>query len=520
MAMKKINNDDYITSLFYHVSKKKIPVSVHYKNGRFDDTLIFKKGAFKFKSGHDELSVRKNLKINFAFQEAAFEFKSHSLNLDEIEKPKDIYASFRRMLPRIVFDNAYITLNGGTKCKILNISTRGAAFLTETKITVPDIRNLKMSIDEEELYCDGIVRHYNEKTHICGIEFTHMEWPYFLILFNFISQKMYPDIRDITEFSEAEIYKLYHDSGYLGLKAKEEMEINFRNMMQIINIIKGKPQLSYDSTYVKNGEPLATASFLRIYDRTFLGQHLAAVPKAKILFHSKIDVYLSLVDYFLNNPYGDYYLAYFYADEEWHHEMYQKIRGYINNESKFSMDYLQYYEQEVNPALMMTATEPGNIAVLDDLQEFTAFCRKNLPDLEINAYAYNKRAGFSEVKQLYELLGLFAVRRIWRISDGQRNAYAVAEVYSDGLNLFNLLDTCRVYFPRDQEFGPDFWGELLPQVARFYASFQKTKFNLMFKGNIGKQLALPGLRYLPLLGRVIVNREGVAEYKKFVMTNY
>ena len=525
MLRKKINNADYITSLFYHVSKKKIPVSVCYKNGKFSDTLIFKKGAFKFKSGHDEFSDRKSVKINFAFQEASFEFKSHSLNHDEIEKPTDIYASFRRMLPRTIFDNAYISLDGRTKYQILNINTRGVAFLAKTKITTQDLRNIKISIDEVEFYCDGVVKHFSENQNIYGINFTHLEWLSYLTLFSLISQKTYPDIRDLTEFTEAEIYKLYNDSGYFGLKTKDEMEINFRNMMQIINIIKGKPQLSYSSTYVKNGEPLATASFLRIYDRTFLGHQLAAVPQAKMYFRSKIDVYLSLADYFLNSPYGDYYLAYFFAEEEWHHEMYQKIGGYINNETKFSIDYLHYYEQEINTVLTMKATKPGNSCssstiVLDDLKEFTAFCRQNLPDLEANTYAYDKWVSLTEIKQLYEILGFFAARRIWRIRDGQKNAYAVAEVYSDGLNLFNLLDTCQVYFPRDQEFRQDFWEELLPQVALFYAGFQKTKFNLMFKGDVGNQLALPGLRYLPLLGRVMLNRAGMAEYKKILMTNY
>jgi hypothetical protein len=259
---------------------------------------------------------------------------------------------------------------------------------------------------------------------------------------------------------------------------------------------------------------------LRIYNRTFLGHQLAAVPQAKTCFRSKIDVYLSILDYMLNSPYGDYYLAYFSSEEEWHHEMYKKMGNYINDETKVIMDYLYFYEQEVNPVRAMTATDSGNIAVLDDLQEFTAFCRQNLPDLEANTYAYNKRVSLTEVKQLYELLGLFAARRIWRISDGQKTAYAVAEVYSDGLNLFNLLDTCRVYFPQGQEFRPDFWEELLPQVALFYIGFQKTKFNLMFKGNVGNQLALPGLRYLELLARVMANRTTAAEYKKFVMTNY
>jgi hypothetical protein len=82
----------------------------------------------------------------------------------------------------------------------------------------------------------------------------------------------------------------------------------------------------------------------------------------------------------------------------------------------------------------------------------------------------------------------------------------------------NLADACRVFL----EEGTDAQGAaaaLLPEAAAFYLRHGKERFRLRFPSR-PPEISLPGLTGPSEMVRVIMNREGLAEYKKFLTTNF
>ena len=84
--------------------------------------------------------------------------------------------------------------------------------------------------------------------------------------------------------------------------------------------------------------------------------------------------------------------------------------------------------------------------------------------------------------------------------------------------LINVLDMCRIYFPQGQEFGLIFGESCYPRWRSFMPDIKNQNL-IYFLRAMGNQLTMPGF-YLKIFGRVMINREGMAEYKKFAMTNY
>lgn len=425
------------------------------------------------------------------------------------------------------YEEAFIQLPGDSQRQpILEICTSELSFYCTGDLPEEglEVRSITVFLPNGlEFNADARVKEIRPSGNghfVCRLALSEIQWPVYRKLFSYIFEKNYPALKPVNSFPESQIYDLFHKSGYLNLKSRQEMDSNFKKMLHVLDRIGGKMHITTNLVYHDNDRALTIGSALRIYDRTFLGHHLASLPEAKMNLKSKMDVYLGLVDFMSNHPYFQYYLAYFDDHLSWHDKMYKRFYKFINDENKFYYDSMHFFECRSGGLRGEGRSQGFKCTALDSPEEFLDFCQAFLPPILVNCYHYRRdHFNLMEVRQLYEMLDLYTARRLWRISrDGRLEAYAVAETFTDGLNLYNLLDMCRVYPANESTDLNAVLRALLPGVAMFFRNFKKDRFNVFFgaNGRAAEGINIPGLNYHALAGRVIVGREAAIEYRKLL----
>ncbi len=531
-----------MSALFRNLARqKKVPVTVHLNGKKMPTELYFggSQGREPRVRLNPETSASVNgdpVKIAFLNKAMFFLFETRLRHVGDdtysVDKPQVIYSSFRRMLPRYRFGEG----KGGMvtfydhpcECPLVDISTEGFSFLCDEKLWSGReiVRNITLHLDSgAEIRIDGRVRYYRKEKdgrYLYGLRISEQQWFPRYELFKYIARKTYSNIRWIEEFTDEEVHALYDKSGYLSLKSREEMEHSFTNMLDAYEKIRDKKQISASPVYFSDDKMLTVCSVLRIYDRTFLGHQLASLPEARMNLKSKTDVYLVLADFLIDHLYCENYLSYFDISLPWHQEIFRRIGSYIDDKNKFVFDELEFFECHTVQTETVNEGSEFAVDVLEGSEQFRRFCHWNLDPIEVGCYAYDeKHFNLREISQVYEVLDLYVSRRLWAITKKSKVvAYAVAEAYSDGLNCFNLLDMCRVYFSAEAVAKRDILKALLPNVGLFFRKFKKDRFYVVFKCRADvKTLEFRGLEHRHSAGRVMMSRPGIVEYRTVLSMN-
>jgi hypothetical protein len=237
---------------------------------------------------------------------------------------------------------------------------------------------------------------------------------------------------------------------------------------------------------------------------------------------SKMDIYDALITYFLNHEHFNYYLAYFNSDLSWHRAMYERIIDYINDKSKFIFEELVLFTVKTE-----NCYEQVNIGYdvekLHDPKEFLEFTALNMKPLIANCYCYNNQFNLDKISNIYEMKELLLKRVLFRVTNSNEViAYIVAEVYSTGLNLYNLIDCCRIYFVNTNNIDLNqLLKSALPTLNKFYSKYSKKYYYIFISKNYDlnfNNLVINNFQKSLDAGRVIGSREGMAEYRDYFHT--
>jgi len=534
---KQIDNSIFVLDILRNVSRiKELQASAIFSADYFEQgTLLYlrkeKKIFFKPNKPSNNFIIGKNLIISFLLKETIFEFESPVLaisnSLIQLALPKIFKSSFERKYSRYspnMNDDIYVKLPDNNNYSVKDINTAGVSFYSTNLNFEIDhlIRNICVFFNNTEVCIDAKIKYIlplSDSSILYGTEFVNIDWFANYALFKYIFENTYPNIKEITDFSKESIYNLYEESDYFKIKPREEINKYFNSMYELINRIKIYPSIISNPVFYHNDKIYMGASALRLYNNTFLAQHLAAVPSSRLFPSSKTSVYLGLNDYFLCNPHFNYYLTYYDATNKWHHKMYQSIGSYIDDEKKFIYETSEYFECYYKKYTYIE--NELQCVILDDTSEFIDFANNNISQLHRNSYGYTKKdIAIGELKQLYEMAGLFAQRQIIKISDNNRViAYGVVETYTSGLNLFNLLDMVRLYIV-DKDYNlNDLFVTIINECKFFFERYNKSKFNIFVKLDEGKKdlINIEGVKYNCLAGTIMANREGSIEYKNLFL---
>ncbi len=481
----------------------------------------------------DERFVQEfDINVSFLLKETVFSFDTSILditeNILELKPPVVFTSSFKRHISRYSptdEETLLVKMPDGSLHDVKDITTSGVAFYSEKLgYKIGDrIKNMQILMKNDFVRLDADVKYIIEADNgyfFYGTKFPNNNWFRYYSLFRYIFKQTYPDIKQIFTFSREEIYLLYENSGYFNLKPGDEIEDSFNKMYKNLKRISDYPQITTNPVFVHNNKMYMGASALRIYNKTFLAQHLAAIPESRLFPSSKHSIYLGLSDYLICNPYYEYYLTYFDAQNKWHNRMYGSIAGYINDKNKYLYDTVEYFEVSYNEHALLSENS-YSAEILTDTTEFSEYAEENIPSLVRYTYGLDKKnIDLTEIKQIYELIGLYIDRCIIKIvKDDVVTAYAVCEAYTTGLNHFNILDSIKVYIVEKKPDLNSVFNALIGESLSFYDRYEKNRTNLFIKldSDVKDTINVPGIRYSHLIGRGLVDRNGIIEYKNLMM---
>ncbi len=542
MSVKLVNDKTYIDSLFNNLSKQKeLPVSVHIENSQHFSTMSFsyrKKGIFNILINNKENIMSPNQKIDVVFihEEVLFKFTSLVVEIKEneclIEKPSSIHTTSRRLVKRHRVEedeNIFVSIHGFPEIiRPADISINGLSFILTKKIFFEGqvLTNIKIMLpDDSKVFVDAEVKRLKELngSFIYGIAFRQEGVLIYRKLFNYILSKSYSNIKSLDNCSPDEIINLYTASKQLDIQTSDSNYDNyFKNKLNQFNNLKDKHTIFSSIVQAKEDKLLNIGSLLRLYNRTFLGQQFISVPEAKSSTKAKSDIQIALADIMLNHPYFEYCLIYNETDVS-SKVQFEEINKFISDNSKMQSDEIEHFVCDLENYDDLNLSDDYYVVLADNPDSFLDYCKKALSQLEMDCYDYIDKVSFSleKIKIVYESLGLFVVRRFWKIYRGSTLvAYAVAEAFSDGVSVSNFNDTCRLYFIDDLIDLELTLSVILPELKCFFERYEKRTFNLCFNKTQGQYtIHIDGLDYKGTVQRVIMNIEGLSQFKKLLSTN-
>ncbi|MDX1358150.1 MAG: hypothetical protein R3232_04915 [Clostridia bacterium] len=535
---KVINNSLHVLDILRNISKtKELEATIVFSaNEIYRGTLYYyrrdKQLFFKLNVIDEKFEPRMKVHVSFLLKETVFSFDASILeiteNVLELSPPVIFTSSFKRHYSRYAptdEEALLVKMPDGSLHDVKDITTSGVAFYSEKlEYSIGSrIRNMQILLKDDVVCLDADVKYIIEADNgnfFYGTEFANNNWFSHYSLFQYIFKNTYPDIHQLFEFPKEDIYLLYDKSNYFHMDGGNDIEQAFNDMYNVMGRINQYPQVTANPVFVHNDKMYLAASALRIYNRTFIAQHLAAIPESRLFPTSKSSIYLGLSDYLICNPYYNYYLTYFDAREKWHHRMYGSIAGYINDEKKYLYDTTEFFRGSFREFTPISGNR-YKAMTMDDPAEFIEFAQRKIPYLIRSTYGYDEaNIGLEEIKQVYELIGLYVERCIIKVSkDGKPIAYAVCESYTPGLNMYNILDLCKIYIVDKDADLNSMMSAIMLEAYPFYDKFEKTKMNIFI--NIAHEdihkVNIPGIEYQLIAGRGIVDRSGVIEYKNLLL---
>ncbi len=542
MSVKVVNDRNYIDNLFNNLSKaKELPVSVHIENSQHFSKMSFsyrKKGVFNIlvEDKDNIMSVDQKIDIVFVYEEVLFKFSSLVIEMKEnqciIKKPECILTTSNRLVKRHKInedENVSVSIPGLPEMvRPTDISAKGLSFTYKEKILSEGqvLTNIKITLpDSSQIIVDAEVKRIHEfnNSFIYGLAFRQEGLLIYRKLFNYILTKSYSSIKSLSNCSSEEIINLYTASNQLDIQAGDSSYDNyFIDKINHFDKLKDKPTIFSGIVQTKENKLQNIGSFIRLYSRTFLGQQLLSTPESKSNTKAKSDIQIALADIMLNHPYFEYCLIYNETDLA-SKVQFNEIHKFINDNSRMQLDEIELFICNLENYVDLSLSDDYYAVLTDNPDSFLDYCKKMLSQIEVDCYDYKDKASLSlqEIKMVYESLGLFVSRKLWEIHLGSNLiAYAIAEAFSDGVSVSSFNDICRLYFVDDAIDVELVLSVILPELKGFYERYGKSVFNICFgKPNDYQIINIDGLDYTGTVQRVIMNRDGLSQFKKLLATN-
>lgn len=539
---KALTDSMSIKELIKNLERQKdITVSIGIEKFQFPGKM-----KFNHKIGNEPLiyhseenyffEIGNNIKISFFYKDTFFIFESQIIDVFQksfcIKIPQLINASFTRRSTRYEIkkdETAFLRLQENAECfKIFEISTTGLSFESNSKVFCEEdiLRNVLINLNEMvSFYFDAVVKYVKQskETFICGLSFINIDWSSSQELFHYIFQKYYPDLKSLSDFSEEDMEELYDVIKYTGHKTLKNKNSEFLDEIRTINKVKDKPTISINLVHKKNNIISGANSALRIYNRTFLGHQSVLQPE--VYFNPKVnsDIFIGLAEHLLNHTYFENFITYIGLDFEWQLDVYKNISSIIDDNEKLSFENQICYEYIIDNVIEKKESE-YETEILDNPSEFIKYCGEKLTSLERDCFAYNMdKYGLDEINGIYFTLGYTIKRRLLRTYKNEKVvAYSVAECFSKEINLNCTLDTLRIYILEEIPNMDILVESVLEEIDMFFKvnNTNKIMIYIELQSNSPDEILLNGIYKKFQVNRVMMNREGMVEFIRLLMSSF
>jgi hypothetical protein len=310
------------------------------------------------------------------------------------------------------------------------------------------------SVDIAILSCVALKTDHGSQYRLGG-EFAHLQPEQLLILARAIQKAEDSHIEEVQENDFSSLWAFYFESGFIYSKKRRQMAHYSEKIFHTHRcLFKGENSVFKMVVYKNAGEIKGHISAVRLYDRSWLAQHLSAEKTdanstAKMVLGRFIDFFNM---YQLNLGSEPHYLVFFYQEENvFTSILYAGVRERI-------ADPLLCYTREFDYCLPGQApTEalsdwPVRNASHEDLVllEKVILARKDFNYYLVEGLAPETITSL-HISREYGKIGLYRYRRVLVVQDPADGAtcFAVCNFSSPGLNFSELTNSIRIYFGKE-----------------------------------------------------------------------
>lgn len=517
--MNKVIDDKLFIEKLFKNAAKQSPIYIKQLNNMLNLKFKYNSSSKNIILNSESILLQGKCKAALKYDE---EFINFDININKnlVKLPEKIILETNRINKRLnIKNNNDLGLMVDNKFYKLNdISIEGFSFETETKFIAGEkYYGILVLLDKELNINFKVVRCLKSNSkYLCGALIYDINWKNQKCILDYISRYNRPNIIKRDEYSNKELFELFKTSGYLSFKSEKDEKNKYNELVDVSSKIGNIDRLSISPAYKKN-KILSSAGLLRVYNNTFLGHHLISIPESRRFLKAITDLYTSFLDYLSLCPEA-LYLTYFDANNVWNNKMYTYYNDLIANKSDYYIDNLKIFYVDINKIETLKSSKKYSCEFSKNTKNFITFCNENLEQIIVDSYCYNKEFHLNHIKEIYDTHNLFFDRKLYYVYKESRIvAYVVAEVYSNGLNMSDILDMVRIYTKYDVDYN-SILNVVIPHLNIFYKSYKKNKYNIV--GKMDQSIDFKGVVDSERnCGRLMINKNGLSLYQKLFYCN-
>ena len=319
----------------------------------------------------------------------------------------------------------------------------------------------------------------------------------------------FPGLRPRDSRPREEVTSLLHASGYLELRESARDLTPWHDAADAA--------LSVDSVHVGEGDGLdGHLSTTRVYSNTWVFHQLATLP-GPLASRGRRALYLSATGWvsLLSEGKG-YAMAYFDRKKRWHSLFFETFVKWVDADALAMVVPVDRFEVGSTDAV----SSPGNFDVgeaseaelaraLDLVETMMPPLLRTVMDLREGRLATDTLCEHHTVEGLARSRTVIAVRE-----EGEPTAFALCELGSPSLSLFNLLNVAHLLVPPGASEAAQ--AALVAHVRAFYAERGTPQPILVAMPGTLTGATAAGLVLAETMGCMVLSPEGLKQYRNFL----
>jgi hypothetical protein len=283
----------------------------------------------------------------------------------------------------------------------------------------------------------------------CGVEFESIPEQARPDLADGVLRLARPQLVDANEIEFKSLWSFLSETGFLYPEKMEELAPAMPQIEHTFKQLLGnrKSELLKTILFRRDGEVLGHISAVRAYRRTWLLQHVAALPKVEALFAAQA-VTLGLAEYLEQIPQIDWARVFFRPNNRWPARIFGTFARQLTEPTLSELRLYSYHSGPTAVGQMPAASGieilPARREHLDEVQRFFLaqgrIVALQAEDLSLDGLF------LEEVDRHYAAAGLERSREVLVAQSGNTFAgFALLEISSPGLNLSELTNHFSVH---------------------------------------------------------------------------
>jgi hypothetical protein len=337
-------------------------------------------------------------------------------------------------------------------CPLVDLSTRGFAFEIDPE-QVPMPLGLRLGVTlrwgELTLHASATVRHHAPGAHgrRCGAALDALDEAAHARLADRLVRLRFPELEDGGGTPFAELADFFRATGFLYPGKEAALAPIMSDVRHTFEQLYGRPSRLFKSVIARHDDALVGhVSSLRLYQRTWMSQHLAA-SHARQVSHL---LNLGAAEYFGQSPDLEYFRIFFQRDIRWPMRVFGGFARSLRDPAQSDLRQLRHLSLPTDAPLPFEP--PPGIEVVEasddtDLAHVERHFLRHEPALIVRSDDLLRgELGLGRLNRAYARLGLYRRRRVLlALRRGVCVGFALAEVSSPGLNLSEALSLFRIH---------------------------------------------------------------------------